>query len=361
MKLHEYEAKEIFKKYKIPVPEGFITSTEIEKLNKPVVIKAQVLVGGRGKAGGILFADTVDEANEKIKELLNKDIKGEKVEKVLVEEKIPIEKEYYLGITIDRAERKPVIMFSTEGGVEIEEVAKTNPEKIIKYHVNPQSEFLPYIARNILKDADIPSKEIPKVADIMYKLYNVFKDMDGMLVEINPVVITEDGRALAADAVLNVDDDAYYRHDYTQFEEFSKKDKLEFAYVELDGDIGVIGNGAGLTLASMDMVKEYGGNPACFLDIGGGANEETVKKALEKVLERDVKGIFINVLAGITRCDEVAKGIVEVLKKHPNVKFAVRMMGTNEEEGRKILTENGIPFERSMEGAAKKLMEMINS
>ena len=361
MKLHEYEAKEIFKKYGIPVPEGFITSAEIEEINKPVVIKAQVLVGGRGKAGGILFADTVEEANEKIKELLNKEIKGEKVEKVLIEEKIPIKKEYYLGITIDRAERKPVIMFSTEGGVDIEEVAKTNPEKIIKYYVNPQSELLPYIARNILKQADIPSNEIPKVADIIYKLYKVFKDMDGMLVEINPIVITEDGRALAADAVLNVDDDAYYRHDYTKFEEYSKKEKSEFAYVELGGDIGVIGNGAGLTLASMDIVKEYGGNPACFLDIGGGADKETVKKALKKVLEKDVKGIFINVLAGITRCDEVAKGIVEVFKEHPNIKFAVRMMGTNEDEGRRILTENGIPFECSMEDAAKKLMEIINA
>ncbi|AEF97182.1 ADP-forming succinate--CoA ligase subunit beta [Methanotorris igneus] len=366
MKLHEYEAKNIFKEYGIPIPEGFIISKEeISKIddigiNKPVVVKAQVLVGGRGKAGGILFADNKEELKEKINELFSKEIKGEEVEKVLIEEKLPIKKEYYLGIVIDRTEKRPAIMFSTEGGVDIEEVAKRNPEKIVKYHIEPRKEFLPYSARWILKHAGIPSKEIPIVADVMYKLYKVFKEMDAVLAEINPLVITEDGKVYAADAVLNVDDDAYYRHDYSKFEEFGKKEKLEFAYVELDGDIGVIGNGAGLTLASMDIIKEFGGNPACFLDIGGGASAEIVKKALKKVLENPkVRGVFINILGGITRCDEVAKGIVEILKEHPNVKFAVRMMGTNEEEGRKILEENGIPYETSMEEAARKLMENL--
>lgn len=362
MKLHEYEAKRIFKNYGLPVPESILTSEKIESIEKPVVIKAQVLVGGRGKAGGILFADNTEEANAKIEELLKKEIKGEKVEKVLIEDKLPIKKEYYIGIVIDRTEKKPVIMFSTEGGVDIEEVAKNTPEKIVKHYVDLEKEFLPYIARNILNEASIPSEEIPKIADVIYKLYKVFKDMDGTLTEINPLVITEDGRIFAADAVLNVDDDAFYRHNYQEFEEFNKKDKSEFAYVELDGDIGVIGNGAGLTLASMDIVKEFGGEPACFLDIGGGASSEIVKKALKKVLEKQgVKGVFINVLGGITRCDEVAKGIVDVLEEHPNVKFAVRMMGTNEEEGRKILEEHGIPYELSMEDAAKKLMETINN
>ncbi|MBW9221242.1 ADP-forming succinate--CoA ligase subunit beta [Methanothermococcus sp. SCGC AD-155-M21] len=360
MKLHEYEAKNIFKSYGIPISEGYVTSGEIKEIKKPVVIKAQVLVGGRGKSGGILFANTLEETTEKIKELLNKEIKGEKVEKVLVEEKLPIKKEYYLGIVIDRKEKKPLILFSTEGGVDIEEVAQKNPEKIVKYYMDPQKEFLPYLARNMLKKINIPSKEIPKVADIIYKLYKVFKEMDGILVEINPLVITEDGRVLAADGVLNVDDDAHHRHDYSKFEEFDRRNNFEFAYVKLNGNIGVIGNGAGLTLASMDIVKEYGGDPACFLDIGGGADERVVRKAIEKILEnKNVDGIFINILAGITRCDEVAKGIVEALKRHPKVKFSVRMMGTNEKEGREILIENNIPFEKSMEDAAKKLVEMV--
>ena len=362
MKLHEYEAKEIFREYGIPVPRGFVTSGKLEKVEGPVVIKAQVLVGGRGKAGGVLFADTLEEANRKIEELLNKSIKGEKVEKVLVEERVPVKKEYYLGIVIDRVEKKPLILFSTEGGVDIEEVARRNPEKIVKYYVDPQEEFLPYMARNMLKDIGLPSPEIPKVADVIYRAYRIFREWDATLVEINPLVITEDGRVIAVDGVVHLDEDAYFRHDYSRFEEYRKREDLPFAYVELPGDIGVIGNGAGLTLASMDIIKEYGGNPACFLDIGGGASEEIVKRALEKVLEReDVKGVFINIMAGITRCDEVARGIVEVLKKHPHVKLSVRMMGTREEEGRRILKEMGISVEDSMEEAAKKLIEMLNN
>ncbi|AXI25123.1 succinate--CoA ligase subunit beta [Methanofervidicoccus sp. A16] len=361
MKLHEYEAKEIFKEYGIPVPKGFITSGKVEKIDGPVVIKAQVLVGGRGKAGGVLFADTVEEANRKIEELLNKSIKGEKVEKVLIEEKIPIKKEYYLSVVIDRVEKKPLILFSTEGGVDIEEVAQRNPEKIVRYYVDPQEGFLPYMIRGVLKDLGLPSQEIPKVADVIYRVYKIFRERDATLVEINPLVITEDGKVVAVDGVIHLDDDAHFRQDYSRFEEYRKRENLPFAYVELEGDIGVIGNGAGLTLASMDIIKEYGGNPACFLDIGGGASEDIVKKALEKVLEReDIRGVFINIMAGITRCDEVARGIVEVLKKHPDVKFSVRMIGTNEEEGRRILMENGIPVEDSMEEAAKKLIEMLN-
>ncbi|HID47523.1 MAG TPA: ADP-forming succinate--CoA ligase subunit beta [Methanothermococcus okinawensis] len=360
MKLHEYEAKEIFKEYGIDVPKGFVTSNKIEKIEGPVVIKAQVLVGGRGKAGGVVFAHTVEEANRKIEKLLNSSIKGEKVEKVLVEEKLPVKKEYYLAIVVDRVEKKPLILFSTEGGVDIEEVARRNPEKIVKYYVDPLREFLPYMARVMLKDHGLPSQEIVKIADVIYKMYKLFREMDATLVEINPLVVTEDGRVVAADGVIHLDEDAYFRQDYTRFEEYRKRENLPFAYVELDGDIGVIGNGAGLTLASMDIIKEYGGNPACFLDIGGGASEDVVKKALEKVLEREnIRGVFINIMAGITRCDEVARGIVEVLKNHPDVKVSVRMMGTREEEGRKILRENGIPLEDSIEKAAKKLIEML--
>jgi succinyl-CoA synthetase beta subunit len=362
MKLHEYEAKEIFKENNIPIPKNKLVIGKVESIDYPVVIKAQVLVGGRGKAGGILFADNVDDANEKIESLIGNTVKGELVEKVLLEEQIKIAKEYYVGVVVNRNEKNNVVIFSTEGGVDIEEVASKTPEKIIKLSLNPEKEFLPYLARGMLKKADIPSAEIPKVADVLCKVYKAFKNMDGILAEINPLIFTENGKIIAADAVLNVDDDAYFRHNYEKFEEFNKQEKSEFAYVELDGDIAVIGNGAGLTLASMDIVKEFGGNPACFLDVGGGSNRETVKKALLKATSRrNVKGAFINILGGITRCDEVSMGIVDVLKENPNLKFAVRMMGTNEEEGRKILSENGISFESSMEGAAKALTELINS
>lgn len=362
MKLQEYEAKKIFNKYGIKTPKSFLVDKNNYKemaTDEDVVLKSQVLVGGRGKAGGILFSSSKEEFIEKCEELFNKEIKGEKVNKILVEEKLPIKKEYYLGITIDRGEKKPVIIFSTEGGVDIEEVAKNSPEKIIKYYVNPLNNVLPYIGRTIAKDGDVPSEEIPKIGDVVYKLYKIFKDMDGILCEINPLVITENGDIYAADAVLNVDDDAYFRHNYSEFEDYCENSE-SFNYVELDGDIGIVGNGAGLTLATMDIIKEYGGEPACFLDIGGGADKDTVIKALYKILNRGkIKGIFINILGGITKCDEVANGIVEVFKKYPNVKFTVRLMGTNEEEGQKILKENGISFEKSMEEGAKKLMEMI--
>ncbi|MBP2142887.1 succinyl-CoA synthetase beta subunit [Methanococcus voltae] len=362
MKLHEYEAKAIFKSYGIPVPNSKVTDKKIENIDNPVVVKAQVLVGGRGKAGGILFANNTQEANEKIEELLNKDIKGETVEKVLLEDMINIEKEYYVGIVIDRNNKQAVVMFSTEGGVDIEQVAEKSPEKIIKYYVDFDKEFQPYMARNMLIRAGIPSKEISKIATIISKLYKAFEDMDGSLIEINPLVVTKEETIIAADAVFNLDDDSYYKHDFAKFEEYSKQEKSEFAYVDLDGDIAVIGNGAGLTLASMDIVKNSGGEPSCFLDVGGGSNSETVQKALRRALSKEgIKGVFINILGGITRCDEVSKGIVEVYKDYPNVKFAVRLMGTNEEEGRRILNENGISFETTMDNAAKKLMEIIQS
>ncbi|ABR54338.1 succinyl-CoA synthetase, beta subunit [Methanococcus vannielii SB] len=362
MKLHEYEAKRIFNENGIPIPKGIVTKTKLEDIEGPVVIKAQVLVGGRGKAGGILFADTLNEANSKIESLIGKEVKGEHVESLLIEEKIKILKEYYVGVVVDRNEKNNVVIFSTEGGVDIEEIARTSPEKIIKYPVEAGSEFLPYNARNMLKKAGLSSEEIPKVADIICKVYSAFKKMDGVLAEVNPLVITSEGKILAADAVLNVDDDAYFKHSYMEFEEFKKQEKSEFAYVELDGDIAVIGNGAGLTLASMDVVKEFGGNPACFLDIGGGATREIVKSALLKATARNsVKGAFINILGGITRCDEVSKGIVDVLKEKPELKFAVRMMGTNEKEGREILTKNNVSYENSMEDAAKALTKIINN
>ncbi|ADG13050.1 succinyl-CoA synthetase, beta subunit [Methanocaldococcus infernus ME] len=358
MKLHEYEAKKIFKKYGIDVPKSFLIKkgddVELKEFDE-AVLKAQVLVGGRGKAGGILFTNK-ENFKEKVEELFNKEIKGEKVDKILVEEKLRIKKEYYLSITIDRNEKKPVIIFSSEGGVDIEEIAEKHPEKIIKYYVDIKKPFLPYIGREIAKKAGV---EI-KVGDIIYKVYKIFKELDATLVEINPLVITEDNKIYAADAVIHLDDDSYFRQDFSEFEEYKNKENLPFAYVELDGDVAVIGNGAGLTLASMDTIYDFGLKPACFLDIGGGADEETTKLALKKVLEnKKVKGIFINVLGGITRCDEVAKAIVEILKDNPNIKFSVRLTGTNEELGRKILEEANIPYSTSMYEAGKRLAESL--
>ncbi len=351
MKLHEYEAKEIFKEYGIPVPKSFLLKKgEIKDIDGDVVLKAQVLVGGRGKAGGIIFANK-DNFKEKVEELFNKEIKGEKVEKILVEEKLPIKKEYYLAITIDRLSKKPVIIFSTEGGVDIEEFPD---EKIVKYYVDIKKPFLPYIGREIAKDMNVDVR----IGDIIYKLYKIFKDLDATLVEINPLVITENNQIYAADAVIILDDDANFRHNYKKFEDY--KEVKPYSYVELDGDIAVIGNGAGLTLATMDLIYNLGKKPACFLDVGGGANREVIKDALRTVLKnKNVKGIFINILGGITKCDEVAKGIVEILKENPNIKFVVRLTGTNEEEGWKILEENNIPYFLDMQEAGKKIVKLV--
>ncbi len=359
MKLHEYHAKDIFRREGIPVPQGFIVESPEEaqkaayKIKNPVVLKSQVLVGGRGKAGGIKFANTPQEAYKIAKELLSSKIKGEIISKILVEERIRIKKELYLSVAVDRIAKKPLIMAGTEGGIDIEELAQKYPDKIIKYYVNPLDEFLPYQAREIARKMQVESPLIPKIGSIIWKLFAIFKKYDAVLAEINPLVLTDD-KILAVDAKLEVDDDAISRHrELEKFEEFKKE---EFAYVKLDGDIAVIGNGAGLTLSGMDMLRIYGGNPATFLDIGGGASTENIEKALNLVIsDPDVKVVFLNVLGGITRADDVAKGIVNVLNASKRkIPLVIRLTGTNEEEGQRILTEAGVSFETSMEDAAKK-------
>jgi len=363
LKLYEYSAKRIFKEGGIPIPQGFLAKTPQEaekvalKIEKPVALKSQVLVGGRGKAGGIKFAGSPQEAYNVAEELFQTSIKGESVDKILLEERINIKKEFYLSVAIDRTNKKPLIMASAEGGVDIEELARVNPDKIVRYHVNPLDQFLPYQAREVARKMGVEVGLIPNIGSIIWRLFAIFKKYDATLAEINPLVLTDDG-VIAADAKLDIDDDAIYRHrELTELEEFKKDD---FAYVKLDGNIAVIGNGAGLTLSSMDMLKLYGGEPAVFLDIGGGASEDNIKKALDIVIhDEDVKVVFLNVLGGITRADDVARGIIKALDSSKRkIQLVIRLTGTNEQEGQRILTEAGVSYETSMEKAAKKAVEL---
>ncbi|MDI6645244.1 MAG: ADP-forming succinate--CoA ligase subunit beta [Methanobacteriaceae archaeon] len=365
MKLYEYSAKNIFKHEGIPIPESDLAKSAedvkdiVKKMDKPVAIKSQILVGGRGKAGGIKFADSPDEAIEVSDELLGSIIRGETVGSLLVEEKLEIEKEFYVSIAVDRSNKKPLIMASAEGGVDIEELAKIKPDKIIKSHINPLDEFLPFHAREIARKMGVDGVLIPGIGSIIWKLFNVFKRYDANLAEINPLVLTKDG-LIAADAKLEIDDDSLFRHkNLMNFEEYEKE---EFAYVKLEGNVAVIGNGAGLTLTGMDMIKLYGGEPATFLDIGGGASSKNIEKAINLVLKyQKVEVIFLNVLGGITRADDVASGVINALNNAPRkVPMVIRLTGTNEKEGQKLLSDAGISFETSMEAAAKKAVNLCN-
>lgn len=366
MKFFEYNAKKIFQKENIAILEGYAASSPEEvkdvakKINKPVAIKSQVLVGGRGKAGGIKFGDTPLEAFEVSKDLFGMDIKGETVELLLVEEKADILNEFFITVSVDRNNKKPIIMACKEGGVDIEELAITNPEKIIKYYPNHSEEFLPYEAREIARKMEVPAELISKIGTIIWKLYNIFKKYDASIAEINPLILTPEG-LIAADAKLEIEDDALFRHpDLVKMNNYVKK---ELDFVKLDGDIAVIGNGAGLTLTGMDMIKLNGGEPATFLDIGGGSSEATIKKALEMVfVYENVKVIFLNVLGGITRADDVARGVINVLaESEKKIPIVIRLTGTNEEIGQELLHDAGIPYDISMEQAAKKAVELCNS
>ncbi len=375
MRLYEYQAKEVFKKYGIPIPIGSVVSSPTEarqvaeKIGKPVVLKVQVLVGGRGKAGGIKFASNPQEAEKIAKTLIGQTFKGFKVSKLLVEEKLQIKEEYYLGFTIDRSARKLVAIASSRGGVDIEEIAISFPQYIVKQHVDPLIGFYPFMARQLIKKLGFEGKILNEMSSFLYKLYKIMIDYDAELIEINPLVLTEDNKLIAADARLNIDSDALFRHsDIKQIEELStfspyelEAKKAGLSYVELDGNIGIIGNGAGLVMTTLDLVKMYGGNPANFLDVGGGAASESIATALRILLNHPrVKVILINILGGITRCDEVAKGIISALKTSNMGKpIVIRLTGTNELEGRKILKNEGLIALSSMEEAAKKAVELV--
>ncbi|MBX5320695.1 MAG: ADP-forming succinate--CoA ligase subunit beta [Candidatus Bathyarchaeota archaeon] len=375
MKLLEYEAKKILAKYGIPTPRGDLATNtaqacEIAKnLKPPIAIKAQVPVAGRGKAGGILFVDSVAEVEKAAEKLFSVQIKGFPVRSLWIEERIYAEKELYFGVTVDRLNKGYVVIASAEGGMEIEEVAAKTPGKVIRFPLKAPYGFRPYHARQIAKRMGYTENQLSTLANIFYNLYKAGMYYDAELIEMNPLVETSDGNFLAVDARIIIDDNALFRH--PEFKgrvlesELSPQEveaaRNDLAYVKLDGNIGVIGNGAGLVMATLDAIQLYGGKPANFLDVGGGAPSEKIAAALKIVFsDPAVKALFINILGGITRCDEVARGILKAKEKLGIKKpMVIRLVGTNEEEGKQILMEAGIPVLDSMEEAAHQVVEIV--
>ncbi len=375
MRQFEFEAKEAFRKVGLSIPRGRTaqSSDEAEEIAKelacPVILKVQVLAGGRGKAGGIKRAKTPKEARVIAGKLLGMEIHGHRVKRLLVEECLDIAKEIYVGITVDREKRKPVAICSGMGGVDIEKVAEEHPEKIARLTINPLMGMREFEARRLAKAAGFNGRELLNLSRIIMQLWRVFSDNDAELTEINPLIVTTDGKFMAADARLNVDDSSLFRHkslmerlekgvaELTELELRARE--VGMTYVELKGDIGIIGNGAGLVMATMDAVHYYGGKPANFLDVGGGATADRMTQALDIVLSHpDVKGVFINILGGITRCDEMANGIVSSQKNlRQEVPMAIRLIGTREKEGAEILRKANIPFLETMDAAARLIVE----
>jgi succinyl-CoA synthetase beta subunit len=378
MDLYEYQGKQLFRKFGIPVSEGRTATTPAEaraaadELGGQVVVKAQVLTGGRGKAGGIKLADDASDAEGTAGEILGLDIRGHVVEKLWIERASEIAKEYYLSVTFDRGAKRPLFMFTTQGGVEIEEVAANNPDALVRLHVDPLEGFQPWIARRLVYGAGVDDPgEQKQIAAIVEQLYRCFVESDAMLCEINPLIVTPEGEVKALDSKFTVDDSALYRHpDIAELRDTSAADPLEaFArekgvtYVKLDGSVGILGNGAGLSMSTVDVVVTAGGKPANFCDLGGGGDAEGVVDALE-VIARDpqVKSIFFNIFGGITRCDEVARGILEALERiELDVPIVVRLDGTNAEEGLAILRDAAPPnvhVAPTMLDAAKTAVEL---
>lgn len=374
MKLHEYQSKRIFAQYGVPIPQGDIATTPAEarniakKLDGPVVIKSQVLVGGRGKAGGIKLARDANEAEALAGQILGMDIKGLTVDKVLVDPAADIKEEIYLGIVIDRARQQPVIITSAEGGVEIEEVAKTNPKAIIRLPIDPQIGLMDYQARDLAFELGLRRTFISQFVKIVKGLYRAFIQSDASLAEINPLVIDGRDQMLAVDGKIVLDDNALFRHaELAELRDSQEESPAErearmagLSYVKLDGEIGCMVNGAGLAMATMDIVKQYGGEPANFLDIGGGAKADKVAAALRIILsDPKVKAVLFNIFGGITRCDEVAKGILAALEEvNTNIPMVARLVGTNEEEGRRILAEASFPSATTLGEAAQKVVAL---
>ncbi len=376
MKLHEYQSKAIFNQNGIPIPKGQVASTPEEaheiaaQMGKKVVVKSQVLVGGRGKAGGIKLAGNADEAERVAAQILSMEIKGLPVRKVLVDEAINIAKEIYLGIVVDRASRRATVMASSAGGMEIEEVARTTPEKIVRIPIDPAYGLMEYQARQLAFDIGVDKGLVRDFASIAQGLYRAFLATDASLAEINPLVVTGDNRLIAADGKIVMDDNALYRHpNLEQLRDIDEESPSErqarkagLSYVKLDGNIGCMVNGAGLAMATMDVIKFYGGEPANFLDIGGGAKADKVKAALEIILsDPNVKAVLFNIFGGITRGDEVARGIVDGLKEiHTQVPMIARIVGTNAEEGRRILASANMLTAETLEEGAQKAVAAAN-
>jgi succinyl-CoA synthetase beta subunit len=376
MKLHEYQAKKLFDKYGIPIPRGGVANTAseakqiAEELGERVVIKSQVLVGGRGKAGGIRLANDPNEAKQLATKILGMEIKGLPVRKILVDEAVSIDREIYLGIINDRSSRCPIIIASSEGGVEIEEVAQNSPEKIVKSIINPLIGLQDFQARDLAFEIDLPREHWKSFIQILTGLYRTFIETDATLVEINPLVITKNKKLMALDGKMIIDDNALFRH--SELIEFRDLDieapeeiearKYGLSFIKLEGEIGCMVNGAGLAMATMDIINQYGGNPANFLDIGGGAGSTKVAAALRIILsDPKVKVILINIFGGITRCDEVAKGILEAFENvDVNIPVVIRLVGTNAEEGKLILADAKMITADTLVEAAQKAVAQVN-
>ncbi|AEH48602.1 ADP-forming succinate--CoA ligase subunit beta [Parageobacillus thermoglucosidasius] len=385
MNIHEYQAKEILRNYGVSVPNGRVAFTVEEaveaakELGSPVcVVKAQIHAGGRGKAGGVKVAKSLDEVRTYASELLGKVLvthqtgpEGKEVKRLLIEEGCDIKKEYYIGFVVDRATSRVVLMGSEEGGTEIEEVAAKTPEKIFKEYIDPAVGLQAFQARRLAFNINIPKELVNQAAKFMLGLYQVFVEKDCSIAEINPLVVTGDGKVMALDAKLNFDSNALYRHkDILEYRDLDEEDpkeveasKYDLNYIALDGNIGCMVNGAGLAMATMDIIKYYGGEPANFLDVGGGATTEKVTEAFKIILsDPKVKGIFVNIFGGIMKCDVIANGIVEATKQVGlNLPLVVRLEGTNVELGKKILQESGLNIvaAESMADGAQKIVELV--
>jgi len=381
VKIHEYQAKEIFAKYGVPVPKGGVASTPEEakriaaQLGGTVVIKAQVYAGGRGKGGGIKTAQSPDEAEKLAGQIIGMRLvthqtspDGVPVDKVLVEEEGTIKRELYLGIVIDSGKGMPVIMASEAGGMDIEEVAARSPEKILKVYIDPMIGFQPFLGRRLAFGLNLEAEQVRPMGQLIGNLFRMFGEQDASLAEINPLVVTSDGRLLALDAKLNLDDNALFRHsDYAELRDPAQEDELDLeaakhnlSYIRLDGDVGCMVNGAGLAMATMDIIKQVGGEPANFLDVGGGASEEMVTSAFNILFsDPKVKAALVNIFGGILRCDIVARGMIEASKqKEIKVPIVVRMRGTNVEEGMELIAESGLPIvmAKDLRDAAEKVV-----
>jgi succinyl-CoA synthetase beta subunit len=373
MRLHEYQAKDVFADADVPTPASALATTVEEaveaaaEIGYPVAIKAQVHVGGRGKAGGIELAEDEAAVREAAESILGMDLKGYRVDRVLVEEAVDFTDELYVGVTMDRGEGRPVAMVSSKGGVDIESVAEEDPDAIAREHIDPSFGMYPYQARNAAYRAGVPREVARSVAAVLQTLYTIWEENDASEAEINPLMVTAEDEVVAADAVLNIDDDALFRHpDLAELEEETHEDELEqkaseydFDYVRLSGNVGIIGNGAGLVMTTLDLVDYYGGEPANFLDIGGGADAERVENALDMVFsDPNVDAVVFNIFGGITRGDEVAEGINNALEAFDELPkpLVVRLTGTNAEEGRAILTDR-VDTEETLEAAVKRAIE----
>jgi succinyl-CoA synthetase beta subunit len=385
MNIHEYQGKEILRKYGVSVPNGKVAFSVEEAVEaakelgtQVCVVKAQIHAGGRGKAGGVKVAKNLEEVRTYASEILGKTLvthqtgpEGKEVKRLLIEEGCDIKKEYYVGLVLDRATSKVVLMASEEGGTEIEEVAEKTPEKIFKEEIDPVVGLMPYQARRIAFNINIPKELVNQAVKFMMSLYSAYIEKDCSIAEINPLVVTGDGKVMALDAKLNFDSNALYRQkdvlEYRDLEEEDQKEieasKYDLSYISLDGNIGCMVNGAGLAMATMDIVKHYGGDPANFLDVGGGATAEKVTEAFKIILsDPNVKGIFVNIFGGIMKCDVIAEGVVEAAKQvQLSVPLVVRLEGTNVDLGKKILAESGLAITpaESMADGAQKIVSLV--